>query len=111
MVTTDIAADARDQGDIDRTDRAGGEDTEAGSTQVGDAAGWETVASLPASAKLVARTLEYEGPQTGTDLASATRLPSRTVRYAVDRLEEAGVVAVRPSLQDAREKQYRLRID
>lgn len=109
MVTTDIAADARDGGDIDRTDRARGEDAEAASEQAGD--GWETVASLPASAKLVARTLEYEGPQTGTDLAAATRLPPRTVRYAVDRLEEAGVVAVRPSLQDAREKQYRLRID
>lgn len=108
MVTTDIAADARDRGDIDRTDRTG---TEAESEQDGDVDGWETVASLPASAKLVARTLEYEGAQTGTDLASATRLPPRTVRYAVDRLEEAGVVAVRPSLQDAREKQYRLRID
>lgn len=102
MVTTDVASEGRDRSSTDRAE---------GADQADDATGWEMVASLPASAKLVARTLEYEGPQTGTDLAAATRLPPRTVRYAVDRLEAAGVVAVRPSLQDAREKQYRLRID
>nr|WP_276261592.1 helix-turn-helix domain-containing protein [Haloglomus sp. DT116] len=76
-----------------------------------DAPGWETVAALPASAKLVARVLEHEGPLSGTDLAAETRLPPRTVRYAVGRLEEADVVSEGFSLRDAREKRYRLRID
>lgn len=72
---------------------------------------WETVADLPASAKLVARVLEHEGPLNGTALAAETRLPPRTVRYAVDRLEAAGVVEASVSLRDAREKRYRLRIE
>lgn len=75
------------------------------------AADWETVADLPASAKLVARVLEHEGPLDGTALAAETRLPPRTVRYAVDRLEAAGAVDVSVSLRDARRKRYRLRID
>lgn len=72
---------------------------------------WETVADLPASAKLVARVLEHEGVLSGTELATETRLPPRTVRYAVDRLVDAGVVSEAFSLRDAREKRYRLRID
>lgn len=72
---------------------------------------WETVAALPASAKLVARVLEHEGQLSGTELAAETRLPPRTVRYAVGRLEEAGVVSEGFSLRDAREKRYRLRIE
>jgi DNA-binding MarR family transcriptional regulator len=72
---------------------------------------WETVADLPASAKLVARVLEHEGALSGTELAEETRLPPRTVRYAVGRLGEAGVVSEAFSLRDAREKRYELRID
>lgn len=74
-------------------------------------ADWGTVADLPASAKLVARVLEHEGALTGTELAAETRLPARTVRYAVRRLEEDGVVAAGFSPRDARERVYRLRID
>ena len=80
-------------------------------TGVAEGPGWETVADLPASAKLVARVLEHEGPLNGTELAAETRLPPRTVRYAVGRLEETGVVEASPSLRDARQKRYRLRID
>jgi DNA-binding MarR family transcriptional regulator len=72
---------------------------------------WETVADLPASAKLVARVLEHEGTLSGTEIAEETRLPARTVRYAVGRLGEAGVVSEAFSLRDAREKRYELRID
>ncbi|WP_254831181.1 winged helix-turn-helix domain-containing protein [Haloglomus salinum] len=72
---------------------------------------WETVADLPASAKLVARVLEHEGTLSGTEIAEETRLPPRTVRYAVGRLGEAGVVTESFSLRDAREKRYELRID
>jgi DNA-binding transcriptional ArsR family regulator len=86
-------------------------DREGTASAAGEPPGWDTVAELPASAKLVARTLEYEGPLTGQGLAEETRLPPRTVRYAVGRLEEAGAVSVAVSLRDAREKRYQLRID
>jgi DNA-binding MarR family transcriptional regulator len=77
----------------------------------GTGADWETVADLPASAKLVARVLEHEGALTGTELAAETRLPRRTVRYAVRRLEEADAVSAGFSVADARERVYRLRIE
>ncbi len=43
---------------------------------------------LPPSAKLVAKTLEYEGDSTQSALAESTLLPTRTVRYALTQLEE-----------------------
>ncbi|MEF8789827.1 MAG: MarR family winged helix-turn-helix transcriptional regulator [Haloarculaceae archaeon] len=64
---------------------------------------------LPPSAKLVAKTLEYEGELTQSRLASETLLPSRTVRHAVKRLEEHGVVESRISFVDARQRVYSLR--
>lgn len=90
-----------------------GRERRTGGTDASDATGadWETVADLPASAKLVARVLEHEGPLTGAELTAETRLPRRTVRYAVGRLEEADAVSVGFSLTDARERVYRLRID
>lgn len=61
---------------------------------------------LPPSAKLVAKILEYEGELTQAQLAEATRLPPRTVRYAVDNLEEKDVISSRISLMDARQRIY-----
>jgi DNA-binding MarR family transcriptional regulator len=63
---------------------------------------------LPPSAKLVAKTLEYEGDATQAQLAESTLLPVRTVRDAVSRLEENGVVSSRISFQDARQRVYSL---
>jgi DNA-binding MarR family transcriptional regulator len=63
---------------------------------------------LPPSAKLVAKTLEYEGDATQSQLAESTLLPVRTVRDAVTRLEERGVVSSRISFQDARQRIYSL---
>jgi DNA-binding MarR family transcriptional regulator len=105
MTGTDsaVVADEREERRETTTGRA--------ETDAAEAPGWETVAALPASAKLVARVLEHEGPLSGTELAAETRLPPRTVRYAVGRLEEADVVSEGFSLRDAREKRYRLRID
>lgn len=47
------------------------------------------------SAKLVAYVLENEGPLSMDRLAHCSRLPSSTVRYAVDSLMELGVVDAR----------------
>lgn len=68
----------------------------------------ETVSDLPPSAKLVFKTLEYEGGMTQGELATATMLPSRTVRDAVSRLEAVGVVEERVFIPDARKSTYTL---
>lgn len=63
---------------------------------------------LPPSAKLVAKTLEYEGESTQSDLVESTLLPARTVRHALARLEETGLVRSRLSVMDARKRIYSL---
>ena len=74
-------------------------------------AGWDDVADLPPSAKLVAKALEYNGRLTQSQLAEETLLPPRTVRYALTRLEEVGVVDSRFSFTDARKRIYTLDIE
>lgn len=66
------------------------------------------VAALPPSAKLVYKTLEYEGPMTQSQLSEASLLPQRTVRHALKELEEADVVEESVYLMDARKSNYRL---
>jgi DNA-binding MarR family transcriptional regulator len=73
--------------------------------------GWDAVAELPPSAKLVAKTLEYNDALTQSELADETLLPPRTVRYALNRLEEVGVVDSRFSFADARKRIYSLDIE
>lgn len=68
----------------------------------------DTLRSLPPSAKLVAKTLEYEGDLTQGRLADRTMLPSRTVRYALGELEDNGLVDSRIHIQDARQRVYSL---
>lgn len=63
---------------------------------------------LPPSAKLVAKILEYEGRLTQSQLAHETLLANRTVREALNQLEDAGVVTSRPSVMDARQRVYSL---
>ncbi|MFC7077510.1 MarR family transcriptional regulator [Haloarcula halophila] len=71
-------------------------------------AGWDAVSDLPPSAKLVAKVLEYNGTLTQSQVAEETMLPPRTVRYALNRLEDAGVVHSRFSFSDARKRIYTL---
>jgi len=73
--------------------------------------GWEAVRELPPSAKLVAKVLEYNDTLTQSQLADETMLPPRTVRYALSRLEDAGVVDSRFSFADARKRIYTLTIE
>ncbi|GGJ09290.1 ArsR family transcriptional regulator [Halobellus salinus] len=63
---------------------------------------------LPPSAKLVAKVLEGDAPLSQGQLAEESLLPDRTVRYALNRLEEAGLVGSRYSFQDARKRVYYL---
>jgi len=67
--------------------------------------------SLPPSAKLVYKTLEYEGPLTQGQLADRSLLPARTVRYALSTLEDEAVVTEKLYIQDARKRLYSLATD
>ena len=65
---------------------------------------------LPPSAKLVAKILETDAPLSQGELAEESLLPDRTVRYALNRLEETDIVDSRYSVQDARKQVYSLRL-
>lgn len=66
----------------------------------------ERLRELPPSAKLVARVLKTEGPLAQGELAEESLLPERTVRYALNRLEERDLVDRQYSLTDARKQVY-----
>ncbi|MWV39228.1 MarR family transcriptional regulator [Natrialba sp. INN-245] len=66
------------------------------------------ISELSPSAKLVYKVLEYEGEMTQEQIVSESRLCSRTVRYALGKLEESGLVASRVHLEDARQSKYRI---
>jgi len=63
---------------------------------------------LPPSAKLVAKVLEGDAPLSQGQLADESLLPDRTVRYALNRLEDAEIVGSRYSFKDARKQVYYL---
>ncbi|WP_248517104.1 winged helix-turn-helix transcriptional regulator [Salinarchaeum laminariae] len=64
---------------------------------------------LPPSAKLVAKVLESDHPLSQGQLAEESLLPDRTVRYALNRLEDAEIIGSRYSFRDARKQVYYLR--
>jgi DNA-binding MarR family transcriptional regulator len=68
----------------------------------------ERLSELPPSAKLVAKVLETDAPLSQGQLAEESLLPDRTVRYALNRLEESGLVSSRYSFKDARKQVYYL---
>jgi len=63
---------------------------------------------LPPSAKLVFKVLEYDGPLTQKRIVEETMLSARTVRYALERLEDRGVVDEDIYFADARQSLYQL---
>ena len=63
----------------------------------------EVVERLPPSARLVYEKLQLTGPLTHRGLVQSTGMPPRTVRYAVGRLKEAGVIGARCNLMDCRQ--------
>lgn len=71
----------------------------------------ETLSDVPPSAKLVFKVLEHDGSLTQGEIADETMLPRRTVRFALTRLEETGVVDAQVSFRDARKSVYSLTDD
>lgn len=67
------------------------------------------MADLPPSAKLVYKVLEYNGAMTQKAIAEESMLSTRTVRYALERLEEIGVISEDIYFADARQNIYELR--
>ena len=66
----------------------------------------ELLAPLPPSAKLVYYVLDEEGRFDQTGLAEETRLSTRTVRFAVEKLTEVGLVKEGLCPRDARRSVY-----
>jgi len=66
----------------------------------------ERLRELPPSAKLVAKVLEDDAPLSQGQLAETSLLPDRTVRYALNRLEESELIDSRYSFTDARKQVY-----
>lgn len=63
--------------------------------------------SLPPSAKYVRYVLRLtDEKQTQADLIEETGLPSRTVRYALERLDEEDVLESKHNIHDARQRLY-----
>lgn len=71
----------------------------------------DTIRDLPPSAKLVLKVLEYNGGLTQKQIVERSRLSQRTVRDALDRLLDAGVVEKDIYIPDARQNIYRLTVE
>jgi DNA-binding Lrp family transcriptional regulator len=68
----------------------------------------DRIENLPPSAKLVFKTLEYHGPLTQKDIGEESRLSERTVRYAIERLEENSIITEDIFFPDARQSLYEI---
>lgn len=68
----------------------------------------EDLFNMAPSAKLLLKTLEYEGTLSRRKLAERTMLPDRTVRMSLASLIEKGYVKRRVSPRDARQKLYEI---
>lgn len=64
------------------------------------------ISSLPPSAKLILKVLEYEGALTQKDIVKKTMLPARTVRHALAILVGNNFVKKRPLIRDPRQDLY-----
>lgn len=70
----------------------------------------EDMLKMPPSAKLILKTLEYEGALSQKDLAARTLLPERTIRLSLSHLLSQGYVKKKTSLRDARQRIYELKL-
>ena len=68
----------------------------------------EALSELPPSAKLVYKVLEYQGAMTQQEIAEESLLSSRTIRYALHRLDEIDALEEEIHFADARQSIYRL---
>lgn len=65
--------------------------------------------NMPQSCITIFHLLERTGSQTHKDLIAATGLAPRTVRYALKRLKENGMVIEKFNFRDARQVNYELK--
>ena len=66
---------------------------------------------LPPSAKLVFKVLEYDGPLTQKRIVEESMLSARTVRYALERLQDGDYVDKSVYFKDARQSLYNINSD
>jgi predicted transcriptional regulator len=71
----------------------------------------EDISDLPPSAKLVFKVLEYNGPMTQKGIVQESMLSARTVRYALERLENIDVVVEDVYFADARQNLYEITVE
>jgi NAD+ kinase len=64
---------------------------------------------LPPSAKLVLKVLEYQEQLSQKEIIEETKLPPRTVRYALSLLMSEGLVTKKLSLRDSRQGIYQVK--
>ena len=70
---------------------------------------YEKLERLPPSAKLVFKTLEANGQMTQKEIIHETILPSRTVRYALNRLKEEEILIELFYFLDSRQRLYEIK--
>ena len=70
---------------------------------------YEKLERLPPSAKLVFKALETKGQMTQKEIIRETILPSRTVRYAINRLKEEENLLERYYFIDSRQSLYEIK--
>ena len=68
------------------------------------------LSDVPPSAKLVYKVLEYNGGLTQKQIVEKSMLSQRTVRDALSRLDDAGVVTEEVYIPDARQNLYTLQL-
>ena len=68
----------------------------------------EAISDLPPSAKLVYKVLEYNGGMTQKGIVEESMLSARTVRYALERLEEIDAISEDVYFADARQNLYEI---
>lgn len=68
----------------------------------------EELEELPPSAKLVYKVLEYDGPLTQKQIVEESMLSARTVRYALERLQDIDLVNQDVYFADARQSLYEI---
>jgi DNA-binding Lrp family transcriptional regulator len=68
------------------------------------------IQDAPPSAKLLYKVLEYNGSLTQKGIVEKSMLSQRTVRDAIDRLAELGVVRESVYIPDARQSLYELTV-
>jgi len=64
------------------------------------------IKNLPPSAKLICKTIAYEGSMTQKEIITNTFLPERTVRHALELLIRKNLIIRQPYLNDARQAVY-----